>query len=1035
MSAVSDRSRNPKEGSIMQQVQDRVVVRMRRYLRGWRVPVIASSLLACVFLADQAQALQGLHLVGSTSDGKLWHTVSQTDGSWSSFGDILNETGAPWHSLLSQTEIADITIQTVSNDVLLLVLIKHTPLSLCEIFGIGTCPEKRPIADGQLTLDQQPSSYPSGPHRDPYLERKQLTLDQQPSSYSVWQTFWRPSGWEPFVDVTSELGNLVFRLGNLAFRRIRLAAIEQGSSLIYLCGATKEGGIFLFSKWIGESPWRDARDLKAEAQFDPGQVTDVSCTPSKFAGGLSVAAVANGRVYHTFASYSSPKAYKNVPITEVGMDNLTTRIGIPELMQEADVAATDRYTELHLVVSSPDTSQYHSLTHFPPDTATGWTGAGNVSSVVGRPGRVVATAIANVRGDLHLYNVTDDGEIWGTARWSSDGRWTSSLDGTRPGFAPLKPQAGDVGRFTNVAVSYSFDIPLSPKPKSTRDSCSLNVSWDDSDDFEQGYKIYLDGTLYTTVGPLNGGSTSVTIPPAMLEYGREVLLGVTVSAFADGGEGARNLSFDKNGTFTTVVRASKPSVKWDYGGATVSWSLLPNSKGAAKIFGTEYLLVRVIQFVGNEVVKEFVSPAIWKDITQRSHYVKGMDAGKSYIVQVEAYAKYSTGCVTISEPTIINDPIKSPSGGGGSDSAPAEIVDENGWRWPKVGPITYASNVIDGGTDEGAASSSSPFRAGGDRAIAQMSPDDAMRLLRWVVAWRDAEYHMPEELARDVAYSVQLRIRDGRLSNLPGKLSLKEIDEGKQLPLVITDQDSEPIQQPIVIDDGHNPQNFSSSANRYPYNNVAAMLGEDDDSWCTCFKALSHDMCVTSAHCLYSTKEQKWLSRRRIVFQAGSLEKRDVGRSCYQAYIPNGWKLGFSDLDYAVIRFQGSGANCAQNTYDVGYLGWATFIDTPAASSMGTMGYPQRRFVNPVWAQVHYPVLTYQHETAVAWVKSDVLGFIFHKLDTQHGQSGSPLFQIGRYDAIIVRGVHKGSAGIQANEGVRLSPGVVQSMLFLAGRR
>jgi hypothetical protein len=129
---------------------------------------------------------------------------------------------------------------------------------------------------------------------------------------------------------------------------------------------------------------------------------------------------------------------------------------------------------------------------------------------------------------------------------------------------------------------------------------------------------------------------------------------------------------------------------------------------------------------------------------------------------------------------------------------------------------------------------------------------------------------------------------------------------------------------------------------------------------------LSHDMYVTSAHCLYfngaNGEPKGWRPRRRIVFQAGSLEKRDVGTSCYQAYVPNGFKLGFSDLDYAVIRFRGGGAHCAQDTYDVGYLDWATFIDTPGTVSMATMGYPGRRYVKPTWVQIHYPVLTYQNE-------------------------------------------------------------------------
>jgi hypothetical protein len=141
--------------------------------------------------------------------------------------------------------------------------------------------------------------------------------------------------------------------------------------------------------------------------------------------------------------------------------------------------------------------------------------------------------------------------------------------------------------------------------------------------------------------------------------------------------------------------------------------------------------------------------------------------------------------------------------------------------------------------------------------------------------------------------------------------------------------------------------------------------------------------------------------------------------------------LGYSDLDYAVVRFHGGGANCAQEQYDVGYLGWAMFRDTVGTFSLTTMGYPGINYVNPEWARLHYSVLTYQSEPGIARTNSNAPGFVFHKLDTGRGQSGSPLFQWGCYDAVLVRAVHRGSAGTQANKGIRLSPGVVRSMLFL----
>jgi hypothetical protein len=450
----------------MPKTQNNAVTKIQSALIGWMMFMVAFCVLELV-IASQAYATKGLTLVGSTSEGQLWYTIRQSNGQWLLFDNILTKAGRPWQVSILEgyiSNIEDVAIQLLNdvNDLLGIVLIKETCMRSAVITRPNLC------------------------------ERR----GSPQTRYSVWQTVQRSQSlsWEPFVNVTAQLGNH-------SFRRIGLA--REASGLINFCGATTQGDVFISTiNTLSGMAWLTVYNLKELANFDPGPVTDVSCSDNKFSGTFSVAMVANGRVYHTFADTFFAKSYKNVPVVEVGMDDLTARIGIPELVQEVAVAATDGYTDLHLVVGAPDTSQYHSLTHFPPDTATGWTGAGNVSSVVGHPGRVVATAITNLFDDLHLYNVTEDGVIWGAVRRSSDGVWTSSLDSMRTGFDRIEEQAGYVGSFTHVAVTYFDDSPEYRtnhlnKPTNLRvenvQQTSLVLTYLNNSDYANRVQVFLRG--------------------------------------------------------------------------------------------------------------------------------------------------------------------------------------------------------------------------------------------------------------------------------------------------------------------------------------------------------------------------------------------------------------------------------------------------------------------------------------------------------------------------------------------------------------
>jgi hypothetical protein len=102
----------------------------------WAILVVASFVVQFAF-ATSAHAEKTVHLIGSTADGNLWHTI-QSNGQWLHFGDVLQRTGTPWRRARIfgyRTKIEDIAIQPVAhaNDLLVLIVIRYT----CVVFNTG----------------------------------------------------------------------------------------------------------------------------------------------------------------------------------------------------------------------------------------------------------------------------------------------------------------------------------------------------------------------------------------------------------------------------------------------------------------------------------------------------------------------------------------------------------------------------------------------------------------------------------------------------------------------------------------------------------------------------------------------------------------------------------------------------------------------------------------------------------------------------------------------------------------------------------
>lgn len=173
---------------------------------------------------------------------------------------------------------------------------------------------------------------------------------------------------------------------------------------------------------------------------------------------------------------------------------------------------------------------------------------------------------------------------------------------------------------------------------------------------------------------------------------------------------------------------------------------------------------------------------------------------------------------------------------------------------------------------------------------------------------------------------------------------------------------------------------------------------------------------ITAAHCVYDTQTNSWkmvngqFPKYGRGADAGDATTYPYGQfNCYTVTVPNGWVLPmFGDLeyDYAVIKLQ-----CGQNSST--WLGTLVASESTIESSVThSYGYPSDKSPYPqIWGSGKAAGSTH--------VDADWDYHLRHYIDTEGGQSGSPIYRIDNGDRQVL-GIHTGyDAWEETNQGRR----------------
>ena len=223
-------------------------------------------------------------------------------------------------------------------------------------------------------------------------------------------------------------------------------------------------------------------------------------------------------------------------------------------------------------------------------------------------------------------------------------------------------------------------------------------------------------------------------------------------------------------------------------------------------------------------------------------------------------------------------------------------------------------------------------------------------------------------------------------------------------------------------------QVFSSA---FPWTNIGSYAGPAGTG--TVIKMINHHTAITAGDCM-KDGGNIWLARGSITFAAGTSGALvTVPSGCYDRTTLSDSGTNPAD-DFAIIRLHSSTANCALNTYNVGFLGWETHPACTGGLGLNTPGYPSKfpPFGAPppgTWVEpsMFTEFNTNGHIDCV--VNQNVLWF---DNDISPGESGGPAYRFDgtqRYVNGIMTRAHDGGS----NEALRLDSRVINFFNSNAG--
>jgi hypothetical protein len=258
---------------------------------------------------------EDLHVIGATTDGKLWHTLRfgrPTGPLWQPFGDVKRDGGAGDVGAFVDVDCAReftndvqdpqgfLHVVGVTGDGRLWYTVRHavthgwTPFRDRELSAGGPGPFLRAAVTTAHQVDQQgPSDF--------------LTVAGVTADGGLWATTRRSEGeFHPFKQIAAPAGR------DPTFRAVALAAVPSEAVWTHLAAVSGDGHLWYTAGQPGQ--WPPLQDVEeTPAGKKPGDLTDVACSDDLDLGAVS----GDGHVWHTtrdggWTPFIDPEAAKDV---------------------------------------------------------------------------------------------------------------------------------------------------------------------------------------------------------------------------------------------------------------------------------------------------------------------------------------------------------------------------------------------------------------------------------------------------------------------------------------------------------------------------------------------------------------------------------------------------------------------------------------------------------------------------------------------------------------------------------------------------
>ncbi len=212
-----------------------------------------------------------------------------------------------------------------------------------------------------------------------------------------------------------------------------MAGLEQ----VNIFGITNDGKLWQTTREMrkSEAVWDPWQDVKALAASDPGPFISADCDVNGLI--LHICAVTNdGKLWHTFRQPGWQP-----------FEDVKARIG-GDWGELRDVGVAMLGDGLHVCVTALTSLGQWRILHTTRHADGTWDSFEDVNALTAFPGSFISIDCANIKGELHVCSVSDDGKLWHTVR-SSQNSWLpfedvqATASNAPDGFASVSITEGD----------------------------------------------------------------------------------------------------------------------------------------------------------------------------------------------------------------------------------------------------------------------------------------------------------------------------------------------------------------------------------------------------------------------------------------------------------------------------------------------------------------------------------------------------------------------------------------------------------------